>query len=128
MEKRDAILVLLVLSGGGYGMWRNWGAIAAKLQLGDLDPGRLRAVQLAKEANSLASSYPNWQYLQTRKQNTEITMTADAWKAEYVTGEEYHVEVRWTEDGEPVIANFRVDTATRTTKFAGFGNQPAAPR
>ncbi len=129
MEKRDALFVLLVLGGGGYGVWKNWDTIAAKLSISQLDPGRLKSIQLAKDSGDLGGGVTNWQLLQSRKQRHEIEMAGDPWQADPLTGQEYRVTVRWQEDDAAQVATFRVDVARRTVALEGSGaDQPAAPR
>lgn len=129
MEKRDALFLLLVLGGAGYAGYTHWDVIAEKLSFADLSPGRLKAIDLAKDASDLGQGFTNWQYLQTLAKQKEIELPAEPWSAEPIAGESYRVYARWSADGDTVLATWQVDVAERTVRrqdAAAF--EPASPR
>jgi hypothetical protein len=129
MERRDACLLLLVLGGGGYAAWTHWDVIAAKLSFADLSPGRLKAIELAKDASDFERGATNWQYLQTRHKRREIELPSEPWSAEPIAGEQYRVLARWLDDGDRVVVAFQVDVARRTVVYEGaLDEAPATPR
>jgi hypothetical protein len=128
MEKRDALFLLLALGGGGYAAYTHWDVIAEKLSFADLSPGRLKAVELAKDSNDFDRGFRNWQWLQTQKKNGLLQMAEDPWSAEPIAGEEYTVLARWVDDGEPMVVSFRVNIAKRTVAYDGALGGAAAPR
>tara|TARA_R110002073_G_scaffold58721_3_gene148605 strand:+ start:47 stop:415 length:369 start_codon:yes stop_codon:yes gene_type:complete len=118
MERRDAMLILLLLGGGGYACYTNWDTISDRLGLEQLDPGRLKAVELAKEAFTFTRAMSNWQHLQSRQTNEEIEIGSDPWSTEHIAGPNYRVQVQWieTEDGTTMTHGFHVNIATRIAK------------
>ena len=131
MEKRDAFILLLVLGGGGYAAYTHWDVIAEKLSLADLSPGRLKAVDLAKNAADIGNGFSNWQWLESRSKRREIELPADPWIAEPLVGEQYRVTVRWleVEDQERIVVAWKVDIGKRTVEAEGVVSQtPASPR
>ncbi|MBX3462715.1 MAG: hypothetical protein KF830_06065 [Planctomycetes bacterium] len=128
MEKRAALFLVLAL-GGGYAAWTHWDVIAEKLSVVDFSPGRLKAIELAKDSSDFERGSTNWQYLQSRHRRREIDLPAEPWSAEPIVGESYRVVARWTEDGDRVVVAFRVDVAKRTVDYEGaLGDAPATPR
>lgn len=127
MEKRDAFILLLVLGGGGYAAHEHWDVIAEKLSFADLSPGRLKAISLAKESNDFDRGFHNWQWLQARAKRREIELAAEPWDADPIAGEVYAVRVRWVDDGDAIVARFRVDIANRTVHYES-DDEPASPR
>lgn len=127
MEKRDAFLLMLVLGGGGYAAYEHWDVIAEKLSFAELSPGRLKAISLAKESNDFDRGFRNWQWLQTRAKQREIELPAEPWEASPIAGQVYAVRVRWTDGGDPIVANFRVDVGLRTVRYEA-GEPAASPR
>jgi hypothetical protein len=128
MEKRDAILLLLVLGGVGYAAHANWDVIKEKLSFADLSPGRMKAIELAKDSSDFESGSTNWQYMQSRSRQGAIQLAPEPWSAEPIAGEDYRVVARWTEDGERLAFGFRVNVATRTVAYDGQLGDGAAPR
>lgn len=128
MEKRDAILCLLLLGGGGYAVYANWDTISAKLGLAEYNPGRIKAIELARQEMNFELGVTNWQWLESRQQLGEIQFEGDPWQAEAIGGQEYRVTVRWIEAGAHVAHGFRVNIATRTIVHDGPIGEPAAPR
>lgn len=126
MEKRDALFLLLVIGGGGYAAYENWDVIAAKLSLAQLSPGSLKAISLAKESSDFERGFQNWQWLESRAKRREIELAADPWEAAPIAGQVYAVRVRWVDDGDPIVASFRVDVANRTVRYET--DDAAAPR
>ena len=128
MEKRDAMFVLLVLGGAGYATYANWGVIAEKMGFTELDPSRLKAIDLAKKSVDMRRGISNWQHLQSLDQLGKIQVYGDPWQADPMTGSYYRVTVHWTEDGEEVTHWFKVDIAASSVAYQGATDQPAAPR
>ena len=128
MEKRDAMFLLLVLGGGGYATYANWDTIVERLGLEQLDPGRIKAIVLAKDASDFQGGATNWQYIQSRHARGEIAVTQDPWVAKLVTGQQYRVTVHWNEDDADVVHGFTVNIATRTVIHQGTQQEPASPR
>lgn len=127
MEKRDTAILLLLLGGGGYAAYTHWDVIAEKLSFADLSPGRLKAVELAKDSSDFEQGFRNWQWMQTQHKRGAIELSAEPWSAEPIAGEQYTVYARWLDGGEPMVVSFRVDIAKRTVLYDG-GGTPAAPR
>lgn len=127
MEKRDAAILLLLLGGGGYAAYTHWDVIAEKLSLADLSPGRIKAIELAKDSSDFEQGFRNWQWMQTQQKRGAIQLSAEPWSAEPIAGEQYTVYARWTDEGEPMVVSFRVDVAARTVRYDG-DTAPAAPR
>ena len=127
MEKRDAVVLLLLL-GGGYAVYANWDTIAAKLDLDELDPRTIKAIDLAQKDSSFERNVANRLFLESRRVSGEIELAADPWQAEAIGGQDYRVTVRWVEGGEPVVHGFSVNIATRTVVYDGLVDEAAAPR
>ena len=127
MERRDAFILQLVLGGGGYAAYEHRDVIAEKLSFADLSPGRLKAISLAKDSSDFDRGSHNWQWLQSRAKRREIELPAEPWDADPIAGEVYAVRVRWVDDGDPVVASFRVDIAKRTVHYES-AEEPASPR
>ncbi|MBL8726874.1 MAG: hypothetical protein JNM25_00495 [Planctomycetes bacterium] len=128
MEKRDALFLLLVLGGGGYAAYTHWDVIADKLSFDSLSPGRIKAVNLAKDSSDFEQGFRNWQWLQTQQKRGTIQMAEDPWSAEPIAGEDYTVLARWVADGDPMVVRFRVNIAKRTVAYDGALDTPASPR
>lgn len=128
MEKRDALFLLLVLGGIGYAAYTHWDVIEEKIGFADLSPGRLKAIELAKDSNDFETASPNWQWLQTQKKRRAIELSDEPWSAEPIAGEDYAVTARWIDDGEHVVVGFHVNIANRTVTYDGLLGTAAAPR
>ena len=128
MEKRDAVVLLAMLGCGSYAVYANWDVIVDKLDLQQLEPKRLKAIDLAKKANTFSFAVTNWQELQTRQQRGEIELSPEPWSAELIEQQRFHVVVRWVEEGSPVAHGFKVDIATRVVIHEGELSTAAAPR
>ena len=128
MERRDTFLLLLALAGGGYATYANWDTIYDTLGLADLAPGKVRAITLAKRANTLHRTRPNWEILDERLRTGEIEMPEDGsgWHSEAIAGERFYVRCNYLEDGEPVSLHFRVDVTKESVEE--LESPPAAPR
>ncbi|MEZ6037486.1 MAG: hypothetical protein R3F29_08400 [Planctomycetota bacterium] len=124
MEKRDAVFLLALLGGGGYATWTHWDAIAARLGLGELEPGGIKAISLAKKGFDFEAGTTNWQHLQTRADQDEIELPRDAWTAQSSGENRFVVTVHWLERGEDQARRFDVDILTNAVIYGG---EHAAP-
>ena len=131
MERRDQFLLLLALGGAGYAVHANWDMIAEKLSISDLSPGRIKAMELAKDSSNFQEGATNWQYMQMRSKQGHIRMaTGSPWSADLIKGDEFRVIARWfeVEDDANVAYGFRVNPLRRTVIYEGQITDPAAPR
>jgi hypothetical protein len=128
MERKDAFMMLLLLGGGGYAVYANWTAISTKLGLDDFYPGRIKAIQLAKEANSFEQYRSNWTAVQARMKNGEIKGLADPWNATEIAAPKYRVTCTFFEEGERRVHVFLVDVGTRAVQYQGLDESRPAPR
>ena len=117
MEKRDIMFLLLLVGGAGYAAYDNWDSISTELGLKELDPERLKAIDLAKKGYHFGQGLTNWQHLQSRKDLGEIEISGNPWTAEPMKGAAYQVIVTWDEAGEVIEHGFRVDIAKRHDVF-----------
>jgi hypothetical protein len=116
MERRDALVLLLLLSGGSYAAYTHWGAISARLGLDDLHAGRVRAMELVKKSNDIDRHRTNLEVMQTRAANGEIETKGDPWQADPTEGTNYRVTCT-------------VDVANGAVVWHGESDAPnAAPR
>src|SRR5712671_7291309 len=102
MDKKDTLVLLLVLAAGGYAVHANWPKIRLKLGLNDLNPGRIRAMELAKKSFDFDQNRDNTTVLTDRRANGEIQLPADPWSAEPI--DEGHFRVRETDGQLPYSA------------------------
>ncbi len=112
MERKDKLILLLMLSGAGYAAFANWDTMRTKLGLDDLAPGRLKAIDLAKKDMTLDRTLANWLVLHERRRNKEIEMEEEPWDATRLEGNRFLVVVRFTERGQPHGYRFEVNTAS----------------
>jgi hypothetical protein len=130
MERRDVVLLLLLAGGAGYGLWAKWDVIAPKLGLDDLKPGRVHAIELAKQANSFEAARPNWMVLEDWKSNGDIALSPHAWTGHKVDDDHYQVVCTFKRDGEDRYLLFAVNIATTAVEVVGeeSSQRPATPR
>ena len=114
MERRDAVLLLLMLAGGGYAVYANWTKISDKLGLDDFGPARLKAIDLAKRSNDLEQYRTNADVLMARQKSREIFVRGDPWSAEPVADHRFVVTFSFLRDDDAQRLRFDVDTAKRT--------------
>ncbi len=128
MEKRDSLLLLALAGAGAYGVFTHWDTIREKLGVEDFYPGRLKAIQLAKNAYNWAPPTPNWIVLRDREKNGDITLAKDAWHATEIKDPKFRVTCTWTESGERHMHVFAVDIGFSSVVYEGEAEiQPAAP-
>jgi hypothetical protein len=128
MEKKDALLMLLLAGAGGYAVYANWEPIRLKLGLDDLHPGRIKAVQLAKEANSFEAYSVNSVVLRDREANGEIKLQGEPWSATEIKRPRYRVTCTFFEKGQRKVHRFAVDVASGAVLYEGLDDGKPAPR
>ena len=128
MEKKDAIFLLLLAGAGAYAVRANWDTLRDKLGLDDFRPGRIKAMQLAKDASTFDPPTPNWIYLRDRAKNGEITVKADPWQTTEVSALKFRVTCTFTENGEVRVHVFAVDIGTNALTYQGLDESKPAPR
>ena len=129
MERRDAIVLLLVLSGGGYAVYSHWDSISARLGLDDLHSGRVKAMELVKKSNDIDRLHTNGDVMRDRAATGEIEMKGDPWQADPTEGPNYRVTCTYTVRGAPRCEAFTVNVTTGAVVWLGEGDVPkAAPR
>lgn len=128
MEKKDALLLLVLAGAGAYAVSTHWDTICAKLGLDDLRPGRLKATELAKNAFTFAPPSPNWLALRDREKNGEITLPKEPWSAAEIHDPRYSVTCTWVEDGRAHVHVFTVDIGFAAVTYEGEREAKPAPR
>ena len=134
MQKRDALFLLLVAGAGGYAAWKHRGWICEKIGYRDLDPGRLKAIRLAKDSGCMGSGRTNWQHIQDRRRSGLIRFEGEPWVADPIQGQGeeqiYLVSIAWddVEDEEHVTCRFQVDLASSSVEQLESERAPASPR
>jgi hypothetical protein len=129
MERRDAFVLLLVLSGAGYATYTHWDAISARLGLDDLHAGRIKAMELVKKSYDIDHHRTNWEVMQGRAGVGEIEIAGDPWQADPTEGSNYRVTCSYTERGARRCQTFSVDIANGAVVWNGETDAPkAAPR
>jgi hypothetical protein len=128
MEKRDAFLLLVLAGAAAYGVHANWDTLRVKLGLDDLSPDRVKAIRLAKDAFTFASTTANWVVLRDRAANGEIKVESEPWRAVERTATTYRVTCTWTEDGQQHVHVFAVDIGRSSVEYEGLEAASPAPR
>lgn len=130
MEKRDVIVLLLLAGGGAYAIHDNWDVIAERMGLEQLDPGRLKAIKLAKNSGCIGRGQTNWQHIQSRRALGKIHVESDPWLAEPIAGQDFRVTVRWLDEDQElqITHTFLVNTVACTVTHEGMSDVPAAPQ
>ncbi len=130
MEKRDVLFLLLVAGAGGYAAWEHRDWICERLGYRDLDPGRIKAIRLAKDSGSMGSGRTNWQHLQDRRRSGAIRFEGEPWVADPIRGQLYLVSIAWDDvaDDEHVTCRFQVDIASSSVEQLESERTPATPR
>lgn len=127
MERRDAILLLLLFAGGGYAIHRNWDAISARLGLDDLGSGRIKAMELVKKSYDLDRHRTNWEVMREREQSGEIETKGDPWLADPTEGTSYRVTCVYSDHGTRRCQAFSVDVANGAVVWLGESDVVAKP-
>ena len=128
MEKKDTILLLVLAAAGAYAVHTHWDTIRTKLSLDDLQPGRIKAVQLAKDAISFEAYVVNWMVLRDRVANGEIKVQGDPWLATEIKKPKFRVTCTYVERGERRVHLFTVDIASGAVAYEGLDEGKPAPR
>lgn len=128
MEKKDTILVLLVVGAGAYAAYANWDKIREKLSLDELNPKSVKAIKLAKDAFTFGPPNANWVVLRDRASNREITLDKEPWHAVEVHDPRYRVTCTWREGGQQQVHVFTVDIGSSTVSYEGLDDTRPAPR
>lgn len=127
MSKRDFLLMLVLCGGAGYGIHANWDKIQAKLGLDDLRPGRVKAIELTKQARSWEQYRSNWEVLRDRVANEEVQVVGDPWSATAIDDRHYRVVLTFKMDSQLHRYAFDVDLVTNVVEYAGELDDPPAP-
>jgi hypothetical protein len=109
MERKDAFILLAFAGALSYGAYANWDAISARLGLDDLMPGRVKAIEYAKTANSFETSRPNWQVVEQWKASGDIQYEGNPWTADKLDENHYRVVLNYRKDGAKRAITFNVD-------------------
>ncbi len=128
MEKRDALILLLMAGAVAYGTHANWHTIRDKLGLEDQRPGNLQAIELAKNAKSLDKCDTNAKVLKDRDANGEIKVEAGAWRATELADLRIRVTCKFSVLGEQHVHRFVVDNASGAVSYEGLDQAAPAPR
>ncbi len=120
MDKKQAVLLLVLAGGAGYAVHTNWDTIKVTLGLDDLRPGRIRALQMVKDAKAFDQYRANWMVVQDRKQNGEIEVVGEPWHAVEVAHPRYRVTCTFVEDGERLVHAFAVDIVSGDVAYEGL--------
>jgi hypothetical protein len=126
MERRDKLVLLLLLAGAGWAGYEHWDTIVAKLGLDDLSPGRVKAIDLAKRDLTFERVRSNQLVLDERVRLGEIVATEHAWSAVRIGGGRFLVTYDYKERGVAQKYQFEVDTATNAVTLVDNG--PPSPR
>jgi hypothetical protein len=125
MERRDKLILLLLLAGGGYATYRNWDVINTTLGLDDIAPGRVKAIDLAKRDTTFHRGRPNSVVVQELARGGEIELAPDAWQAQRQDGDVFRVTCTFRQRGESRCYEFEVDVSTgRVTFLESESTQP----
>jgi hypothetical protein len=130
------LAIWALLCAGGMAVYRNWEAIEEMLGLESISLRNLRAVDLAKSANTLDRYQANSAVIRNRLQESTGRIVADDWKGERRTPRLYLVSFTFTEDGIADGYWFEVDLETLEVRNVRgdhklevlYGIPPAAPR
>jgi hypothetical protein len=112
MERKDKLILLLLLAGAGYFGYTHWDTISITLGLDDIAPGRVKAIDLAKREQSFQRGRPNSIVLADQVRSGDIVMDHDAWQAQRLHGDVFLVLCNYRERGERHCHRFEVDVAT----------------
>jgi hypothetical protein len=124
MERKDTMILLLLAAVAGYATYAHWPAIAQRLSLDDLSPGRVKAMDMAKKDMSFDGLQPNSLVLRNRAKNNEIKMGEDPWAATRIEGDRWLVTVSYSQDGTWVTQQFECNIGTGNVKLVPQGAQP----
>jgi len=112
MERKDAFILLAIAGAVGYVTYTNWDAIAVRLGLDDLMPGRVKAIEYVKGANSFESARPNWQIVEQWKAGGDIEYEGVPWSADKIDETHYRVVLNYKKDGTKRAITFNVDNSS----------------
>jgi hypothetical protein len=128
MEKKDTLLLLALAGAGAFAAFKNWDTIRSKLGFDDFYPGRIKAMQLAKDACTFEPPTANWVWLRDRAANDEIKLQGDPWRATELTKPKFRVTCTWVEDGTRVVHAFTVNIGNSSVAYEGVAESAPAPR
>jgi hypothetical protein len=124
MERKDQMILLLLAAVAGYATYTHWPAIAQRLSLDDLSPGRVKAMDMAKKDMSFDGLQANSIVLRNRAKNNEIKLADDPWAANRIEGDRWLVTVSYNQEGQWVTQQFECNIATGNVKLLVQGAQP----
>jgi len=127
MERRDAVILLLLLSGGVYYGSTHWEEIKEKLGLDDLTPGRIKAIELTKQQFTFDRYRQNGILIQERTHSGEILCAQDPWQAQRVRDNHFIVVCSFREDGKDHHRRFEVDVGSGAVVDLGEAPTPPLP-
>lgn len=125
MERRDAVFLLALFGGGGYLAYSHWDEIVAKLGLDDLNPGRIKAIELCKQHFHFDRYRPNGVVIHERMSSGEIRGNAEPWLAQRIRNERFLVVCSFRDDEKEHHRNFEVDIGTG--EVIDRGETPTCP-
>ena len=119
MERKDSIILLLLLSGGGYYGFTHWDQISQKLGLDDLNPGRIKAIELAKQQFTFDRYRQNGVVIHERMHDGVIQGAEDPWQAQRLRENHFRVVCSFREEGKSHHRLFEVNVGNGAVEDLG---------
>lgn len=128
MDRRDAFFLLVVFAGGGYFVHEHWEEIAQKVGLDDLNPGRIKAIELAKQQFTFDRYRQNGVIIHERLHGKQIEAAEEPWTAARLRTNRFLVVCSYREEGQAHFHQFKVDIGSGQVEDAGDSpTPPVAP-